>query len=174
MPAKLNFFKTPASIRLVSSQTVSTSTGLSGCYQPHRQTAMPGQKSIYETFLVYSQDRSILHIFSWSRISRPIVGLFIAHRRMNVEIGTVAAQFLSCEHLYKIFGFVSVQCRPQCSRDPAPFIREYLEGWSCLTIILKFQNKNIIACKKSTVLRFLRKNTKITFKSQNRRLPKIL
>jgi hypothetical protein len=32
---------------------VSTSTGISGCYQPHRQTAMPGQKSIYKTFLDY-------------------------------------------------------------------------------------------------------------------------
>jgi hypothetical protein len=51
MPAKLNFFKTPPSVRLVSSRTVSTSTGISGCFQPHRQTAMPGQKSIYETFL---------------------------------------------------------------------------------------------------------------------------
>ena len=51
MPAKLNFFKTPASVQLVSSRTVSTSTGISGCYQPHRQTAMPGQKSIYEMFL---------------------------------------------------------------------------------------------------------------------------
>ncbi len=55
MPAKLNFFKTSASLRLVSSQTVSTSTGISGCYQPHRQTAMPGQKSIYETFLPRTQ-----------------------------------------------------------------------------------------------------------------------
>jgi hypothetical protein len=27
MPAKLNFFKTPASVRLVSSRSVSTSTG---------------------------------------------------------------------------------------------------------------------------------------------------
>ncbi len=53
MPAKLNFFKTPASVRLVSSRTVSTSTGISGCYQPHRQTAMLGQKSIYETFLEF-------------------------------------------------------------------------------------------------------------------------
>jgi hypothetical protein len=32
---------------------VSTSTGISGCYQPHRQTAMPGQKSINETFLYW-------------------------------------------------------------------------------------------------------------------------
>ncbi len=51
-PAKLNFFKTPTSVGLVSSRTVSTSTGILGCYQPHSQTAMPGQKSIYETFLV--------------------------------------------------------------------------------------------------------------------------
>jgi hypothetical protein len=54
MPAKLNFFKTPASVRLVSSRTVSTSTGISGCYQPHRQKVMPGQKSIYEMFLLYT------------------------------------------------------------------------------------------------------------------------
>ncbi len=59
MPAKLNFFKTPASVRLVSSRTVSTSTGISGCYQPHRQTAMPGQKSIYETFL--GRPHSVCH-----------------------------------------------------------------------------------------------------------------
>ena len=51
MPARVNFFKTPASVRLVSSQTMSTSTGISGSYQPHRQKVMPGQKSIYEMFL---------------------------------------------------------------------------------------------------------------------------
>ncbi len=28
------------------------------CYQPHRQTAMPGQKSIYETFLVNTERRA--------------------------------------------------------------------------------------------------------------------
>jgi hypothetical protein len=59
MPAKLNFFKTPASVRLVSSQTVSTSTGISGCYRPHRQTAMPGQKSVYETFLSPTDDPAV-------------------------------------------------------------------------------------------------------------------
>ncbi len=32
MPAKLNFFKTSASVRLVSSRPVSTSTGISGCF----------------------------------------------------------------------------------------------------------------------------------------------
>ncbi len=33
VPAKLNFFKTPASVRLVSSRYVSTSTGILGCFQ---------------------------------------------------------------------------------------------------------------------------------------------
>ncbi len=65
MPAKLNFSKTPASVRLVSSRTVSTSTGISGCYEPHRQTAMPGQKSIYETFLV-GADLTVQKTTSWA------------------------------------------------------------------------------------------------------------
>jgi len=29
---------------------------------------------------------------------------------MNVEIGTVAAQFLSWEYLFQIFGIISLQC----------------------------------------------------------------
>jgi hypothetical protein len=42
MPAKLNFFKTPASKRLVSSRSVSTSTGISGCFQPGQAKVGPG------------------------------------------------------------------------------------------------------------------------------------
>jgi hypothetical protein len=42
MPAKLNFFKTPASVRLVSSPSVSTYTGISGCFQPGQAKVVPG------------------------------------------------------------------------------------------------------------------------------------
>ncbi len=44
MPTKLNFFKTPASVRLVSSRTVSTSTGISGCYQQTQAASHAGSK----------------------------------------------------------------------------------------------------------------------------------
>jgi hypothetical protein len=57
MPAKLNFFKTPTSVGLVQvgpcplPLEYQAATNL---VQLHRQTAMPGQKSIYETFLIYT------------------------------------------------------------------------------------------------------------------------
>jgi hypothetical protein len=48
MPAKLNFFKTPASLRLVSSWSVSTSTGISGCFQPGQAKVGPSPTPFVE------------------------------------------------------------------------------------------------------------------------------
>ncbi len=42
MPAKLNFFKTPVSVQLVSSRAVSTPTGISGCFQPGQAKVVLG------------------------------------------------------------------------------------------------------------------------------------
>ncbi len=60
-------------------------------------------------WLIFSQDRSTY--FPGSRIGRSIVGryMYIAHRHMNVEIGTVAVQLLFWEYLFWIFGIVYLQ-----------------------------------------------------------------
>jgi hypothetical protein len=49
MPAKLNFFKTPAPERLVSTRPVSTSTGISGCFQPGQAKVGPGPTPLVRT-----------------------------------------------------------------------------------------------------------------------------
>ncbi len=51
-----------------------------------------------------------VYLFSCSRISRSILG--IAHRKMNVGIGTGATQFHFWEYLLQIFGILSLQCIP--------------------------------------------------------------
>ncbi len=63
MPAKLNFFKTPASERLVSSRSVSISTGISGCFQPGQAKVGPGPTSLMRIKELWgAEDVAVLNI----------------------------------------------------------------------------------------------------------------